>query len=150
LQEIAALADTVYVSFYKSLEGIGGAALAGPAELVEEARTWRHRYGGQVFQQFPTALAALHGLETVLPLLPSYVAKAQEVAEAIGAGFTAAGLPWFRLHPRPVHTHQFQVWLPYEAKALDAAVTELAEETGTALFRRWTPGDAPGVSMAEV
>ncbi|MFC7468875.1 threonine aldolase family protein [Actinomadura keratinilytica] len=70
LQEIAALADTVYVSFYKSLEGIGGAALAGPAELVEEARTWRHRYGGQVFQQFPTALAALHGLETVLPLLP--------------------------------------------------------------------------------
>lgn len=99
LPEIAALADTVYVSFYKSLEGIGGAALAGPAELVEEARTWRHRYGGQVFQQFPTALAALHGLETVLPLLPSYVAKAQEVAEAIGAGFTAAGLPWFRLHP---------------------------------------------------
>ncbi|MGA4857265.1 threonine aldolase family protein [Streptomyces koyangensis] len=150
LPEIAALADTVYVSFYKSLEGIGGAALAGPAELVEEARTWRHRYGGQVFQQFPTALAALHGLETVLPLLPSYVAKAQEVAEAIGAGFTAAGLPWFRLHPRPVHTHQFQVWLPYEAKALDAAVTELAEETGTALFRRWMPGDAPGVSMAEV
>ncbi|MGX1630092.1 threonine aldolase family protein [Streptomyces albidoflavus] len=150
LPEIAALADTVYVSFYKSLEGIGGAALAGPAELVEEARTWRHRYGGQVFQQFPTALAALHGLETVLPLLPSYVAKAQEVAEAIDAGFTAAGLPWFRLHPRPVHTHQFQVWLPYEAKALDAAVTELAEETGTALFRRWMPGDAPGVSMAEV
>lgn len=150
LPEIAALADTVYVSFYKSLEGIGGAALAGPAELVEEARTWRHRYGGQLFQQFPTALAALHGLETVLPLLPSYVAKAQEVAEAIGAGFTAAGLPWFRLHPRPVHTHQFQVWLPYEAKALDAAVTELAEETGTALFRRWMPGDAPGVSMAEV
>ncbi|WP_436737478.1 threonine aldolase family protein [Streptomyces sp. BBFR102] len=150
LPEIAALADTVYVSFYKSLEGIGGAALAGPAALVEEARTWRHRYGGQVFQQFPSALAALHGLETVLPLLPSYVAKAKEVAEAIGTGFTAAGVPWFRLHPQPVHTHQFQVWLPYEAEALDAAVTELAEETGTALFRRWMPGDAPGVSMAEV
>ncbi|MFD4986681.1 threonine aldolase family protein [Streptomyces sp. NPDC058374] len=150
LPEIASLADSVYVSFYKSLEGIGGAALAGSASLVEEARTWRHRYGGQLFQQFPTALAALHGLETVLPLLPSYVAKAQEVAEAIGAGFAAAGVPWFRVHPRPVHTHQFQVWLPYEAEALDAAVTGLAEETGTALFRRWMPSEAPGVSMAEV
>ncbi|NEB67426.1 low specificity L-threonine aldolase, partial [Streptomyces fulvissimus] len=124
----------------KSLEGIGGAALAGPADLVDEARVWRHRYGGQLFQQFPTALAALHGLETVLPLLPSYVAKAREVAEAIGEGFAAAGAPWFRIHPRPVHTHQFQVWLPYEAQVLDAAVTELAEETGTALFRRWMPG----------
>ncbi|NEC13345.1 threonine aldolase [Streptomyces sp. SID8014] len=150
LPEIVSLADSVYVSFYKSLEGIGGAALAGPADLVDEARVWRHRYGGQLFQQFPTALAALHGLETVLPLLPSYVAKAREVAEAIGEGFAAAGAPWFRVHPRPVHTHQFQVWLPYEAQVLDAAVTELAEETGTALFRRWMPGDAPGVSVAEV
>lgn len=38
LEEIAALADSVYVSFYKSLDGFGGAALAGPATLVEEAR----------------------------------------------------------------------------------------------------------------
>lgn len=47
LPEIAALADSVYVSFYKTLGGISGAALAGPASLIEEARTWRHRYGGR-------------------------------------------------------------------------------------------------------
>ncbi|BFO14117.1 hypothetical protein SHKM778_05050 [Streptomyces sp. KM77-8] len=46
LAEIAGLADSVYVSFYKSLDAFGGAALAGPAGLIEEARAWRHRYGG--------------------------------------------------------------------------------------------------------
>ena len=33
--------------------------LAGPETLIDEAKTWRHRYGGRLFQQFPTALAAL-------------------------------------------------------------------------------------------
>lgn len=52
LPEIAALADSVYVSYYKSLGGISGAALAGTEDFVEEARVWRHRYGGQLFQQW--------------------------------------------------------------------------------------------------
>lgn len=70
LDEIAGLADSVYVSFYKSLEGLGGAALAGPKTLIDEAKTWRHRYGGTVFQQFPTALTALAGLDRELPGSP--------------------------------------------------------------------------------
>ena len=85
-------------------------------------------------------LAALLGLERELPRLPSYVGHAKLVAAALAKGLADSGVPFFRVHPDPPHTHQFQVWLPYEAKALDAAVTELAEETGTALFRRWTTG----------
>src|SRR5439155_19304239 len=77
LAEIAGLADSVYVSFYKTLGGISGAALAGPADLVAQARAWRHRYGGQLFQQWPAALAALAGLDTVLPRLPEYVRHAR-------------------------------------------------------------------------
>ncbi|KOG82183.1 MULTISPECIES: threonine aldolase family protein [Streptomyces] len=153
--EIAALADSVYVSFYKSLDGLSGAALAGPETLVEEARVWRHRYGGQVFQQFPTALSALLGLERELPRLPSYVAHAKVVAGALAEGLAAAGTPWFRVRPEPPHTHQFQVWLPYGAEVLDEASVRQAEETGVALFRRWYPGAAgtglpPGISFTEV
>ncbi|MFJ5892345.1 threonine aldolase family protein [Streptomyces californicus] len=153
--EIAALADSVYVSFYKSLDGLSGAALAGPETLVEEARVWRHRYGGQVFQQFPTALSALLGLERELPRLPSYVAHAKVVAEALAEGLAAAGTPWFRVRPEPPHTHQFQVWLPYGPEVLDEASVRQAEETGVALFRRWYPGAAgtglpPGISFTEV
>ncbi|MGW6897922.1 threonine aldolase family protein [Streptomyces sp. NPDC054919] len=152
LSEIAALADSVYVSFYKTLGGLSGAALAGPESLIEEARTWRHRYGGQLYQQFPAALSALVGLDRELPKLSSYVAQAKVVAGALAEGFTESAVPWFRVHPEPPHTHQFQVWLPYGAEALTDAAVRQAEETGVALFRKWHPATAgpPGVSYTEV
>lgn len=150
LAEIAGLADTVYVSFYKSLDGLSGAVLAGPHTLVDEARTWRHRYGGQVFQQFPAAVAALLGLRNTLPRLPDFVAHARVVADALREGFTAAGVPWSRVHPERPHTHQFQVWLPYDAEVLTEAALGQAEETGTQLFGRWFPDGPPGLSVTEV
>ncbi|WP_416960936.1 threonine aldolase family protein [Streptomyces sp. Agncl-13] len=146
LDEIADLADSVYVSFYKSLEGLGGAALAGPKTLIDEAKTWRHRYGGAVFQQFPTALTALAGLDRELPRLPSYVAHARVVAEALREGFAAAGVPWTRVHPEQPHTNEFQVWLPYDPDAVAEAAIRQAEETKTALFAN--PWDAKGPSLA--
>ncbi|MET9501528.1 beta-eliminating lyase-related protein [Streptomyces sp. NPDC006622] len=150
LHEIAGLADSVYVSFYKSLDGFGGAVLAGPGTLVEEARTWRHRYGGTVFQQFPTALSALLGLERELPRLPSYVRHARVVAAALAGGFTAAGLPWSRVHPEVPHTNEFQVWLPYDADTVAEAALRTAEETGTLLFARAWNAPVPGLAVTEI
>lgn len=150
LPEIAALADSVYVSFYKSLGGLSGAALAGSREFVEETRVWRHRYGGQVFRQFPQALSALAGLERELPRLPSYVAQARMVAGALRAAFAESGVPWARIHPQEPHTHQFQVWLPYDADRLTEAGLRQAEETGTVLFRRWSPDGPPGLAVTEL
>ncbi|MET8945296.1 beta-eliminating lyase-related protein [Streptomyces sp. NPDC004542] len=150
LEEIAQLADSVYVSFYKSLDGFSGAALAGPRTLVEEAKTWRHRYGGTVFQQFPTALSALVGLERELPRLPEYVRHARVVAAALREGFADAGLPWTRVHPEEPHTHEFQVWLPYEPDVPAEAAVRQAEETRTLLFAGgWLRG-GPGLAWTEV
>ncbi|MEU5089047.1 beta-eliminating lyase-related protein [Streptomyces sp. NPDC021356] len=150
LAEIADLADSVYVSLYKSLEGLGGALLAGPRELVEEAKAWRHRYGGTVFQQFPTALSALAGLERELPRLPAYVRHARVVAAALREGFEAAGVPWFRVHPEVPHTHEFQVWLPYDADVLAEAAVRQGEATRTLLFARPWDGGGPGAAFTEV
>ncbi|WP_406123681.1 threonine aldolase family protein [Streptomyces sp. NBC_00989] len=150
LDEIADLADSVYVSFYKSLEGLGGAALAGPKTLIDEAKTWRHRYGGAVFQQFPTALTALAGLDRELPRLPSYVAHARVVAEALREGFAAAGVPWIRVHPEQPHTNDFQVWLPYDLDAVTEASIRQAEETKTALFANPWDAKGPGLAVTEV
>ncbi|WP_037872542.1 threonine aldolase family protein [Streptomyces sp. NRRL S-37] len=150
LEEIAGLADSVYVSFYKSLGAFGGAALAGPTTLVEEAKAWRHRYGGNVFQQFPTALSALIGLDRELPRLPEYVRHARVVAAALREGLEAGGMPWFRVHPEVPHTHDFQVWLPYEADVVAEAAIAAVEETGAMLFAdHWDP-KGPGVSATEV
>ena len=150
LEEIADLADSVYVSLYKSLDGFGGAALAGPQWLVDEAKAWRHRYGGMVLQEFPTILSALAGLERELPRLPEYVAHARVVAAALREGFAAAGVPWARVHPEVPHTHEFQLWLPYDVDVVTEAAVRQAEETGTMLLGRpWTaPG--PGLAVTEV
>lgn len=152
LADIAGLADSVYVSFYKSLGGLSGAMLVGSESLVDEARVWRHRYGGLLYQQYPAALAALVGLDRELPRLPSYVAHARAVATALAEGFAASAAPWFRVHPDPPHTHQFQVWLPYAPRVLNEASVRQAEETKVALFGHWSaPGTSlPGVAMTEV
>ncbi|MET7736912.1 beta-eliminating lyase-related protein [Streptomyces sp. NPDC005402] len=150
LAEIADLADSVYVSFYKSLQAFGGAALAGPKSLIDEAKTWRHRYGGAVFQQFPTILSALAGLEHELPRLPEYVTHARVVAAALREGFARAGVPWARVHPEVPHTFDFQVWLPYGVDELSEAAIRQSEETGTALFINPWDEKGPGLSMTEV
>jgi threonine aldolase len=152
LSDIAALADSVYVSLYKSLKGLSGAVVAGPRSLIDETRRWRHRYGGRVFHQFPAALSALAGLDCELPLLPDYVRQAKMVAAAITEGFRAAGLGWFRVQPEEPHIQQFQVWLPADAGVLWDAAIRQAEETDVALFQFpwWEPGVPPGISVTEV
>jgi threonine aldolase len=144
LGEIAALADSVYVSFYKSIGGISGAALAGPAELAGYARVWRHRYGGQLFQQWPAVLAALAGLDAELPRLAEYVRHARTVAAALAA------VPGARVHPEPPHTHQFQLWLPHPADALNEAALALAEQDKEWFVGGWRDTALPGLAMAEV
>ncbi|MGW3072470.1 threonine aldolase family protein [Kitasatospora sp. NPDC001132] len=143
LDEIAALADSVYVSYYKDLGGLSGAALAGDAALTAHARTWRHRYGGQLFQQWPAALAALHGLDTALPRLADCTRHAATLVPALAA------LPGARLHPEVPPTHEFQLWLPHPAKALNAAHLALAEKEDIWFVSSWQDA-APGLAMAEV
>lgn len=144
LTEIAALADSVYVSFYKTLGGFSGAVLAGTEDLARYARVWQRRYGGSVFQQWPVALAALEGLERELPRVDEYVAHARIVASAL------AGLPGARVFPEPPHTHQFQLWLPYPAAALNEAAVAMAEEEKVVFVAGWRDAGAPGMAMAEV
>jgi threonine aldolase len=142
LATVAGLADSVYISFYKTLGGLSGAALAGSADLIAQARAWRHRYGGQLFQQWPAALAALIGLDTELPRLDEYVAHAKVVATAL------AELPGARVHPNPPHTHQFQLWLPQSAETLNESVLTLAEQERTWFIGGWR--EVSGLAVAEV
>ncbi|MFI9269476.1 threonine aldolase family protein [Kitasatospora sp. NPDC052896] len=148
LPELAALGDSVYVSFYKALGGLSGAALAGPADLVRDARAWRHRYGGLLYQQWPTALAALAGLDRELPRLPGYLAHARVVAEGLRRALR--DVPGARLHPDPPHTHQFQLWLPYPARELNEAGLRHAAESGDGLFGTWSDGPLPGLAVTEL
>ncbi|MFV3073135.1 threonine aldolase family protein [Niveispirillum fermenti] len=83
LAEIAALADSVYVSLYKGLGAPGGAIIAGPADLLAMATPWRSRMGGNLYSAFPYILGGLDGLRRFLPRMADYHAHAMALAAAL-------------------------------------------------------------------
>src|SRR5215471_7377442 len=87
--EIAALFDTVYVSFYKGIGALPGCCVAGPADIVAGVREWRQRMGGTLFGLWPGAASALSCLRRRLPLMPEYLGHARQIAAALGG---AAGV----------------------------------------------------------
>ena len=142
--EIAALFDTLYVSFYKGLGGIAGSALAGPADLINEAVYFQRRLGGRLNKQFPMLIDALRGLETRLPLMPAFYHKAREVAAAIAA------LPGVLVTPNPPHANAMIVALHGDQESLADAAIEVAEQTGLWLFDARVYSPIQGMAMFEI
>jgi threonine aldolase len=81
LAEIGSLFDSVYVSYYKDLDGIAGAMLAGSTDFICAARIWTRRLGGNLITLFPYILAAKQGVAVNLPLMPEFIAKAAIIAK---------------------------------------------------------------------
>ena len=127
--EITALFDSVYVSFYKGLGGFGGAMLLGNAPFIDEARTWRHTYGGNVFAAAPYALSALQGLKTHLPSMPARHARAKELATIIN------GLDGFDVPESLPHANILRVDCAMDATGLNKANEALEQSKGLRLFR---------------
>lgn len=142
--EIAALFDTVYVSFYKGLGALAGCCLAGPADVVAEVREWRRRMGGTLFGLWPGAASALACLRRRLPLMPEYLGHAREIAAAL------RGAPGVRVVPDPPQVPMMHLLLSTTQDGFAAAARRLAAEQ-----RVWTWPDAmttadPGVQRVEL
>lgn len=141
--QVAELADSVYVSFYKGLGGLAGACLAGPADVIDEARMWRTRGGGTLFTLAPYALAGLRGLDRALPLM----GRCHEHAVALAAELQDRGA---RTTPAAPHALAFRLHAPGDADALELARVELAEHDRLGVSGGWVGGDVPGWATAEV
>ncbi|GGW77926.1 threonine aldolase family protein [Alteromonas halophila] len=83
LANIAALFDSVYVSFYKDLGGIFGAGLLADTTAIEQARIWSRRAGGNPITLYPEVLAARRGLATFLPQTDRFVRYSMALAQAL-------------------------------------------------------------------
>ncbi len=141
--EIAGLFDTVYVSFYKTLGGIAGALLAGPADIITEARIWQRRHGGNLISLYPYVLSARLGLQKHLSRMTEYRDKANTVALAISR------LPQVECTPLPPQTNMAHVYLRGRLDKLQEAALALARETQTWIFSRLTPTNVPGYMKFE-
>lgn len=144
LAAIAALADSVYVSCYKGLGGLGGALLAGPEDFIAEARVWHARHCGPLYTAFPFVLGASDGLRRHLPRMGEYYRRAQALAT------TLATLPGVTPTPAPPQCNAFRLCLPGRPDALKAAHLQLARETGVWLFGGFSDTLLPGLATAEV
>jgi len=162
--EVAALVDTVYVSFYKGLGGQAGSVLAGRRAVIAEARLWRRRAGGTIYHQTAEALSALVGLRDLLPGIPARVAWARAFAEQVmlsaapgsprdedGAGaLTRPGAGGVALRPGVPQTNQFLVHAHGEADDLNRRTAWLTEDAGVAFCAPWRAADELGRSWTEI
>ncbi len=142
--EIAGLFDTVYVSLYKGLGGLAGSVLAGPGELVAEARVWRRRHGGTLPSMFPFAAAAERGLTELAPEMPRFLEHARELAAALRE------LPGVTVVPDPPQTPLFHVHLTGSREELERRALDVAEERRVWLFHRVQPTALPAVHKVEL
>jgi threonine aldolase len=126
--EIAALADTVYVSFYKGLQGLAGAALAGDAETIAAARVWIERAGSIPYRAYPYAVAAREGLRRELPRMAEYHVRAALIAAALRE------VPGIGVSTDPPACNAFAVFLRGDRTALFAARDAVEAAHGIQLF----------------
>lgn len=139
--EIAALADSIYISLYKGLGGLGGAVLLGPEKFIFDCEPWIVRHGGQIYHSFPFVLSGLWGLRTNAPQIPRWCARARELAERIDA------LDGVRVHRSGVTCNAFQLRFDAPAVRLQQGHEAAAAEYGVELFRFILPH--PEGSFAE-
>ena len=144
LDEIAGLADSVYVSFYKGLGGLGGAILAGSESFVAEARLWNARQCGALMTAFPFVISAAEGLIRYRPQMAGYFERAKRLAAALRR------LPGVAIAPAAPQCNAFQLYLPGTPEALTAAHLELARASGIWLFSHFAETALPRLSMSEI
>jgi threonine aldolase len=141
--EIAALFDTTYVSFYKGIGALPGCCLAGPEDVVAEVREWRRRLGGTLFGLWPGAASALSCLRQRLPLMPAYLERAREVADAV------RDLPGVTVVPDPPQTPMLHLLLRTPTDRFAAAARALAADGLWTWGEAATTGD-PAVQRVEL
>jgi threonine aldolase len=131
--EICAPFDSVYVSFYKVLAGLPGAILAGPADLIEAARVWQRRHGGNLYRLAANAISAKMALADRLPKIPSYVEKAAEIAGVLDQFDRVSVVP---AQPR---TNMMHLHFSDDRERLLDAAYQIAQENKVALLPYLSP-----------
>ena len=142
--EIAAGFDSVYVSLYKGVGGLGGAMLAGSHTFVMRCAEWFRRQGGNVIHRSPYVVAAAMQFDGRLAAMPACFERTQFLYEALRAH------PQLRVNPAAPQANMLHLHLPVgRARAL-AVRDALAREHGIWMYNRAVHGALPDTSVVEI
>ncbi|HEX5166969.1 MAG TPA: beta-eliminating lyase-related protein [Thermomicrobiales bacterium] len=142
--EICANFDSVYVSFYKTLGALSGAALAGPDDLIAEARLWQHRHGGRLIRAYPAVVSAALALDQRLDRMAAYHDK------TIGIAVALRDHPDIEVTPDPPHTNMLHIYLRGDRDRLIDAAIATAADTGVFLTQRLGESPRPAWQKLEL
>lgn len=143
LAEVARGFDTVYVSFYKGIGGLGGAMLLGSADFIARARVWMHRQGGNVFRRSPYVVAAAMQFDERLAAMPACFERTKWLYEVL------QDYPQFQVNPAAPQCNMLHVYLPVNKDFAIAVRNRIAQEHGIWLFNNAVHTALPDQSMFE-
>ncbi|RJG21103.1 threonine aldolase family protein [Massilia cavernae] len=143
-KEIAAGFDSVYVSLYKGIGGLGGAMLAGSRKFTARAAEWFRREGGNVIHRSPYVIAAAMQFDERLAAMPSYFRRTEWLYEVL------RDFPSIRVNPAQPQANMLHLHLPVSCERALEIRNDVARDHKTWLFGRAFHGALPDTSVIEL
>jgi threonine aldolase len=144
VREIARGFDSVYVSLYKGVGGLGGAMLAGSRDFVDRAGEWFRRTGGNVIHRSPYVVAAAMQFDERVASMPAYFERTLWLAEVLKA------CPTIRVNPAVPQANMLHLHLPVSRTRALEIRNAIAAEHKVWLFTRASHAALPDTSYVEL
>jgi threonine aldolase len=136
--------DSVYVSLYKGIGGLGGALLGGRRAFVDRAAEWFRRAGGNLIHRSPYVVAAAMQFDERLAAMPDYVERTLWLHEQLRA------FPALRVNPAVPQANMLHLHLPVSRERALAIRDAVAREHGIWLMSRVMHAALPDTSYTEI
>nr|WP_229499327.1 beta-eliminating lyase-related protein [Pseudoduganella ginsengisoli] len=143
LHDICAGFDSIYVSLYKGIGGLGGAVLLGKRQFTAVAAEWFRRSGGNVIHRSPYIVAAAMQFDARLAAMPAYFRRTQALYETLRA------FPKLTPNPAAPQANLLHVHMPVCRERAMALRNRVAEQHGVWLYNRASHAQLPGHSYTE-
>jgi threonine aldolase len=135
--------DSVYVSLYKGIGGLGGAMLAGSEDMIARAREWFRRQGGNVYHRTPYVVAAAMQFDARLKAMPAYFHRTLWLYEQLRT------YPQFTPNPACPQANMLHLYLPVSVARAMEIRNHIANEHGIWLFGYANPAPLPEQCVIE-
>ncbi|MCM3323760.1 aminotransferase class I/II-fold pyridoxal phosphate-dependent enzyme [Cytobacillus sp. FSL W7-1323] len=129
-EEVSALFDSVYLSFYKGVGGIAGAILAGDKSLIEEAKVWKRRFGGDLISLYPYIIPADYYYEKRKDKMKRYYEISRFFAERFNQ------ITGLHTKPKVPQSNMFHLYFEKDIEDIEQLLKMVYEECGVGITSR--------------
>ncbi|WP_246215594.1 threonine aldolase family protein [Listeria valentina] len=143
-EQVCALFDSVYISFYKGIGGVAGAILAGNHEFTAEAKVWKRRYGGDLISLYPYILAADYYFKQREPKMATYFEASKRLAERFNA------LEAVDTRPKVPVSNMFHVHINRNVDEMREIFSAVQEKTDVGIIANLRDGKSAGSCQFEL